>query len=213
MYLLTQSSCIVWRSVINLRKLGSAQYEVPVTILGGVTMRVLSLCLFLLSLSAFGAGMVPPANVSMVRLASLRSDKNNNTNYLNVMVDQNHNVVGLFNEDDPGNIATQDTPSDKVFFLNEIESSQGIILKRSSGRNVIYMQGKLNRSTQEGQFTVRYLANGLTGRYDSCGLNLKRGSGTDTWVVYNSNGEIVTDLFVVTWMMGIDTIQGLCPAN
>jgi hypothetical protein len=154
-----------------------------------------------------------PQGMTTQRLATLKSDKNNNTNYLHVLINSDHKVAGMFNEDAPGNVKDgTDTRSNGVFLLKEIETQNGVVLKRASNRDVMFLSGKLDQASQEGKFTIKYLSNGLWGSYKSCDFFLRRAPGTDGWLAVNAyNGKPITDIFVETWSLGIETVHGVCP--
>ena len=152
-----------------------------------------------------------PPGTTLQRLITLTSDTNKNVNYLHLMFDANRNISGMFNEDAPGNEIEKDAGTG-IFTLAEIESKRGGLLKKSRGYEAIFLLGKLDRNTLEGKFTIRYLANGLFTRYATCDFFLKRVPGQNSWYVQNAyNGKPVTEIFVETYSLGIETIHGICP--
>jgi hypothetical protein len=71
------------------------------------------------------------------------------------------------------------------------------------------LQGQMGDS-QEGQFKIKFLTNGLFHSYDSCDFNLRK-SG-DGWYVQNAyTGAVVRSVKVITKSLGIKTLQGICP--
>lgn len=155
---------------------------------------------------------VPPG-ISLQQLITLTNDRDSNKNYLNLMVDQNHQAAGMYNLPDAGNKSGKDDAKGKnVYWLQEIESPNGAVLAKGSGRDALILLGKLDRGTQEGRFTVKYLANGLSMRYEACDFLLKRTVGSDSWHIQNAyDGSTVTNIRVTTWMMGIESLEGICP--
>lgn len=182
------------------------------------------LCLFALStapalafdFSFFWEGFGPmaeevPPGVTLQRLATMTSDRDRNVHYLNLMIDDKNLVAGLFNESDPKNKPSDDDlRGEHVFWLRDIESEEGVVLAVAKGRKALILRGLLDRESQEGRFTIKYLANGLTMRYESCDFELKRKE--NSWVVKNvyTGGEVTT-VHVETKMLGIATLKGLCP--
>lgn len=182
------------------------------------------LCLFALStapalafdLSFFWDGFGPmaeevPPGVTLERLAAMTSDRDKNIHYLNLMIDDKNLIAGLFNESDPKNKPSDDDArGEHVFWLRDIESEEGVVLAVAKGRKALILRGLLDRETQEGRFTIKYLANGLTMRYESCDFELKRKE--NGWFVKNVyTGAEVTSVHIETKMLGIATLKGICP--
>lgn len=153
---------------------------------------------------------VPPG-VTLQKLVDLTSDQNGNSNYLNLMIDSNGLAAGMYNEANPKNSPPADGGrAQNVFWLRDIESPAGVVLAEARGRKALLMKGELNRESQEGIFTIKYLANGLTMKYESCNFSLKK-AGKQWWVKNAYSGEKVNKIHVITWSMGITTLEGICP--
>ena len=91
-----------------------------------------------------------------------------------------------------------------------IESSQGAVIASMRGKKVLILSGKLDRKTQEGKFTIRYLTNAILNKYKSCDFYLRNGS--DGWFVQNAyNKRRITRVKVITHSVGITTLEGVCP--
>lgn len=152
---------------------------------------------------------VPPG-INIVELVTLSSDQNSNTTTINLMVDSNQEVAGMYNLPNPKNIKDDETKAKNVYWLNDIESAGGSVMLIRRGRNALIMQGALDRGTQEGRFNLKYLINGIFMTYDSCELLLKKKD--NSWFVENAySGEPVNVIKVITHPLGITTLEGLCP--
>jgi hypothetical protein len=157
----------------------------------------------------FAAEPVPPGH-GLSKLVTMTSDRDASATVLNALVNSTNEIAGVYNSPttlmNSGTLATERN----VFWLSEIESADGALMLEKQGRKVLFLQGKLDRGTQEGRFKVRFLTNGLFGRYDSCDFLLKK-AGTN-WFVQNAyTGQRVTEVKVLTHSLGITTLQGFCP--
>lgn len=152
---------------------------------------------------------VPPG-ITLQKLVSMTSDQDSNSTDLSLMIDAKKEVAGMYNKPDPKNRDDKDTKSKNIFWLKDIEDPKGVVVLVKKGRNILIMQGALNKRTQEGRFTLKYLTNGLFMTYDSCEFELKK-SGS-SWKVENAyTGETVKNIKVITHNLGVTTLQGLCP--
>ncbi|MCO5143294.1 MAG: hypothetical protein M9962_09420 [Oligoflexia bacterium] len=150
---------------------------------------------------------VPPG-MALQKVADLTSTKDSDIHYLNVMIDTNGLIAGLYNKPDPNNGKESGAPN--VFWLRDIESKEGAVLAVAKGRKALIMQGLLNRQTQEGTFDLHYLSNGLTMKYKTCKFNLRKNQ--NGWYAQNFyNNSVVSRIHVVTHSLGISTIEGICP--
>jgi hypothetical protein len=154
---------------------------------------------------------VPPG-ITLRRIALLTTDRDSEVTYLSVMSDKGGDMNGLYASNAAPIFAPLEGEARNVFWLNEIESGAGAVLAVIKGKKALILNGKLNRETQEGRFAIRYLANGLFGRYKSCEFNLRKsGNG---WFIQNAyTGQTVRNVHVVTHSLGITTLEGLCPAE
>ena len=154
--------------------------------------------------------LVPPENMKMQQIATLTSDKDQNIFYLNLMIDPEGKVAGMYNKADPRN--RDDTPNKKtVFFLHEIESSKGVVLLVKEKRAILILQGMLDRATQAGKFKLAYLTNGITMKYDNCDFLLQKKAPETAWEAINAYTHNMIDrIFVSTMMIGIKNVEGVC---
>jgi hypothetical protein len=151
-----------------------------------------------------------PPGMSAQLLVKITNDRDHDLNKLSVAFDSNRNVTGMYIEINPDGASSIFKVEDNFIELRELESKEGAVLYESQGKKAIFVQGKLNRTNQEGKFAIRYLANGVSMRYESCDFNLRK-NGED-WYVQNAyTNKKVSDLRIDTWTFGIKTIQGLCP--
>ena len=168
----------------------------------------LSLALITLfsSFSAFAADL--PSGGAEQSLITLTSDKNSNVYELGVVLDSQNQLAGMFNAfaNDP-NVKDQTN-----FTLGDIENSHGVVLLASGNKNALLLNGTYDNTKQTGRFTVKYLENGITMKYLSCDFLLSHPNGA--WAVQNAySGILVKSINVLAGLIGISTIQGLCPAG
>ncbi|HEY8278881.1 MAG TPA: hypothetical protein VIH99_04615 [Bdellovibrionota bacterium] len=150
----------------------------------------------------------PPPGYALQKMLTLSNDRDAYLYHMHLMVPQNGMPAGLFVAEQAPNNA--DDLNGKPFWLNEIESRDGVVLLEGEGRKVLLMQGLLNRTTKEGRFHLKYLANGLSMKYESCDFILRNNAGK-YWVQNAYTGEKVEKIHVVTYFLGISTLQGVCP--
>lgn len=153
-----------------------------------------------------------PGGIKLQKLITLSNDRNENINYLNLMIDTNNLVAGLFNKADAKNSPQEGESGRNIFWLREIESPEGATLAEIQGRKAVIIKGQLNREKQEGRFKIRYLANGFTMDYEECNFFLKRaGNG---WAIKNAyTNATISKAKIITWSYGISTIEGICPTE
>ncbi len=154
-------------------------------------------------LSDIGRDTVPPG-ITLQKLADLTSDRNMGDVALSLMLEKNL-VAGFYGE----RHATNEPVEGVVYWQRDIEKPAGVSLLQVAGRDAAFLNGLLDRATQEGRFTIRYLANGITMRYESCDFLLKKGG--DKWHIQNIHtGAKVPEIRVTTWSFGITTLEGIC---
>jgi len=142
-----------------------------------------------------------PRPFALHEIAKMTNDRDSTVNIFSLILDTRGNVGGFHNAS-PGFTAT--------YPLSVIESKEGAVLAEAQGRKVIFLLGKLNRSSQEGRFQLKYLANGFSMKYATCDFLLKK-SGSN-WYIQNAyTGARVNRIHITTWSLGVKTIQGICP--
>ena len=153
-----------------------------------------------------------PPGITLQRLFTVSNDRDANVDRFNLMVDEQKKAAGVIfsagNKDD-----TDNTAADQPHWFRDIARPEGVVLIEGQGRKVVLMQGTLNRDTEEGRFKITYLANGLPGKYESCDVILKK-SGPGAWYAQNAyTGAKISSVKIITWSLGLRTLQGLCPAR
>jgi hypothetical protein len=163
---------------------------------------------------------VPPG-ITLKKVTQLSTDRDADITYLSVMMNKEGKVDGFYgstvapaepdeNPAEEGFMTEEETAGRNVFWLQEVESAAGSVLAVVKGKKALILNGKLDRSTQEGRFVIRYLSNGLFNSYKSCEFNLRRSSRG--WYVQNAyTGQAVPHVKVITHSLGISTLEGLCP--
>lgn len=86
----------------------------------------------------------------------------------------------------------------------------GAVLEEQQGVKALILSGSVDAHAGRGHLTFRYIANGLTGAYKECGAGLLTDQG-GVWHLTDAKGTAIKNAKIVTWSMGISTIQGICP--
>lgn len=158
---------------------------------------------------------VPPG-MALQRMMILTSDRDQEVHFLHLMQKKDTLVpTGMFVEKRKSFLQMDDVdPSaqGKTFYLADIERPEGAAVFEASGRKVLILQGTLNRSNYEGRLKLKYLTNGLSMSYDSCDVLLRNTRG-QYWAQNAYTGEKITSVKVITHFLGVDTLEGLCPAQ
>ena len=153
---------------------------------------------------------VPPGQ-DIQPLVAITSSKDANKSLLHMMVDQaTGKISGVYNLPDVNNREDNESQSNRVIWLNDIETKDGAIMLIRKGYKVLFLQGKLDEATQEGEFKIRFLRDAIFNSYRSCDFGVRKGD--NGWYVENAyTGETVTTIKVVSHATGVTTIEGLCP--
>ena len=160
----------------------------------------------ILTASIAHAEMTPtplPPDLKLEKLVNIMSDLNSDTSELSVALDTSNRIQGIdfYN----GNPAT-----DHYFTLAEIEADKGVVLDTEQGHAAILLQGTIDLESASDTLTVSYLANGLFDIYDKCQIVFERATNGD-WQLMNAyTHELVTEIDVKTWKLGITTLAGIC---
>ena len=166
----------------------------------------------ILSLVAFADDYYEPApgGVALQNLAVISSNKNASKYNLMLMVDKSNLVAGLYKQAFAENVREGDEMRKSVFWNKEMESKEGAAILVRKNRNILILQGFIDRETQEGEFELKYLANGLLGRYESCLVLLKKNPKGWHLENYYTNKKI-DGIFVDVYTLGVRTVKGICP--
>ena len=99
--------------------------------------------------------------------------------------------------------------AEKSFTLAQLAA--GAVLEEQQGIKALTLTGRLDLAAAQGRWALKYIANGLSGEYKSCDMVVKRTPQGD-WAVMNATtGAIVQKAKIITWSLGIKTIEGICP--
>ena len=147
-----------------------------------------------------------------VPLATISSDRNKGISLLSLILDQNSVVSGItFQTQD--NDVNPPVVSQQNFSLADIQTASGALLLEQSGHKVLYLRGRIDSQVGTGALVVRYLSNGLWGSYEECRVNAVR-SNDGVWHLQNAySNQIVQEAKVITYSLGIRTIQNICPSK
>lgn len=97
----------------------------------------------------------------------------------------------------------------RVYTVDQITNSRGIVLVREKGYDAILMKAVINMPAGKGQVVVQYLSEAITKRYSSCnGLLFRANNGA--WHLLNRQGQPIREMTVITSLTGIRTITGIC---
>ena len=157
-----------------------------------------------LLLSSLTAVAKVPSGLEALQLVVITNDQDSKKTYLSVLVDKDNNVAGLYSAGGEG------TPD--AFYVKDIEKKEGVPLVKRGRHTLITLNGRLDRKTQQGKFTARYLVNGLTGYREPCEFEIRRKDGK--YAVRNVyTKKSVSKVHVTTSSLGIKELQGLCPTG
>ncbi|MDR3608626.1 MAG: hypothetical protein P4M08_14785 [Oligoflexia bacterium] len=163
---------------------------------------------FVLSTGSVFASETPPPGLDFLKLLTITNDKTPDVNDLEIGLDDKGSPAGM-----EVTLEGDTTDAPAYFSVSDISSGKGLVLKQEQGYNVLILKGGVNLDASSATMTLSYLANGLTGSYNDCDVIVNRVSGAD-WNIENAyTHEIVQSVHVKTWMFGISTLEGLCPAN
>jgi len=143
---------------------------------------------------------------SEVKLLTFSNDRTAITDELSLTLDAQGSVQGVAYLVNDGKTAEKD------FSLATLAGGDGAVLEEQQGVKAIELLGHVNSAAGTGQFVIHYVANGLSGSYSDCNVNLQRGSSG--WVLINAyTGQPVKTAKIITYSLGITTIEGICPAS
>jgi ethanolamine utilization microcompartment shell protein EutS len=126
---------------------------------------------------------------------TLHNDRDANVSRLGVQADAQGAMQKIVYTTPVGN---------KSFTAKDI--AKGAVLEADQGVDAIILTG----DAASGKLALKFVYNGLTMVYHSCNMNLTRSTNGD-WALSNSAGKAVQNAKLITWGMGITTVEGLCP--
>ncbi len=177
-------------------------------------------CLTALSVLAFLAGAIAPApaatlpvGMTAVPLAIITNDRDTSVSRIELMVDDEAGVSGIYMETRASADSEPARDAGQVYWLEGIESRDGVVLGQGKGHKAILMRGDIASGKGRGSLVIRYLSNGLFGHYKQCRINLRR-VAPHRWQLVNAyDGHPIKRIKVKTWALGISTLVNVCPAE
>lgn len=179
--------------------------------------RFVALLALVVGISASASVRDLPSGLSALPLAAITNDRDTSVSRLNLMLDRQETVRGIYMETrvPQKSAGAEDSKrvDARVFWLRNIEKPEGVVLGQGSGVKAILLSGTIDSNAGEGSLEIKYLSNGLLMNYHTCRLDLRR-SGSRAWRLRNAyTGRPVTRIEVKTWMLGISTLKNVCPAR
>jgi hypothetical protein len=95
------------------------------------------------------------------------------------------------------------------FAAADVAKPEGVVVHSFHGHDVLFLQGAVDGKSGEGTFHLKYLSNGLTRSFAPCDFLLKK-SGSNYFAQNASTGDHITNPKILTWSLGISTLQGIC---
>lgn len=135
------------------------------------------------------------SQAATLNVLTLHNDRDANVSRLGVQAD----ALGALQK-----IVYSTPVSTKSFTAKDI--AKGAVLEADQGVDAIILTGDV----ASGKLALKFVYNGLTMVYHSCSMTLTR-STTGDWALNNSAGKAVQNAKLITWGMGITTVEGLCP--
>lgn len=152
-----------------------------------------------------------PAGVTAVPLAVVTNDRDASVSRLELMVDAQATVRGIYLETSANSASTPTAESGQVYPLASIESEDGVVLGQGQGVKAIFLRGSIASRDGQGSLVIRYLTNGIFKHYAECKIGLER-LGPHDWQLVNAyDGQPIQQIEVKTWALGISTLENVCP--
>ncbi|MGH8191111.1 MAG: hypothetical protein ACREP2_06665 [Rhodanobacteraceae bacterium] len=153
-----------------------------------------------------------PAGMTAVPLVAITNDRDTSISEIQLMLGPQKLVRGLYiatydNERDPGKSEGQVIP------LASLEDPEGAVVGQGRGVKAILLKGKIEPKAGSGTLEIKYITDGLFGRYSECEVHLRK-TGPDQWQLINAytHGKI-RHIHVKTWALGISTLENVCPTG
>ncbi len=147
------------------------------------------------------------AGASQQTLFTITNDRDSAVSAFRLLISENNLAAGVLygpSSEMPNAAGARSFP------MHDVEKTEGVALIDEQGHKVLFLQGQLDRATQEGRFHLKFLANGLQNTYKTCDFLLRK-SGAK-WLVKNAyTGNTVMNMKIITWSLGLTTLQGICP--
>lgn len=168
----------------------------------------------LLSGGVVSAAALPlPAGTTAVPLAVITNDRDTSVSRMNLMVDDQSTVSGIYMETSANADSDPADAKAKVYPLAGIESGDGVVLGQGQGVKAIFLRGNIASAEGRGTLTIRYLTNGVFRHWAECRIDLRK-LGPHHWQLVNAyDGHPIERIKVETWALGISTLTNVCPAS
>ena len=160
-------------------------------------------------IAACGATPPLPDGMTAVPLATITNDRDGSISEMALMLDDQAFVHGIYMQTTTA--AGAPPASAQVYWLDGIESRDGVVLGQGQGVKAIFLQGMIEPQGGHGALVIKYLANGIFRKYDQCSVRLQRVAPYDWQLVNAYDGHPIKLIQVRTWALGISTIANVCP--
>lgn len=170
------------------------------------------LALALLIGTTVSAGAAPiPNGMTTVPLAAITNDRDATVSHFKLIVGDDAAARGIYLDTS----ANADSPpletSGQVYWSDAIASDEGVVLGQGQGVKAVFLQGTLESEGEQDSLVIRYLTNGVFMKYAECRVGIQRMS-PDGWQLVNAyDGRPIKQIQVRTWMLGISTLENVCP--
>jgi hypothetical protein len=154
-----------------------------------------------------------PAGMTAVPLAVVTNDRDNSVSELALMLDDQAFVHGIYMETTSGEGDGPSGTSGQVYWLDGIESRNGVVLGQGQGVKAIFLRGMIEPQGDHGALVIKYLSNGIFKSYDECAVKLERLGPYDWQLVNAYDDRPITLIEVRTWALGISTLGNVCPGS
>jgi len=144
------------------------------------------------------------ADVIYQPLASITNDRNTHLQTLGVLVEAGR-VIGVRFDTVNG-----DNAHAKDFSMDDMKA--GAVLDRHGGHDAIVLRGSIDSTGGNANIVITYLSNVVFGKHKNCGAGMVRDASGQWHIVNSYDHKLVEHLFVKTQVLGISTIQGICPS-
>ncbi len=161
--------------------------------------------------TAWAATLPFPAGMIAVPLAVVTNDRDSSVSRLELMVDRQSTVRGIYLKTSAH--AGEKAPADsgRMYPLAKIETPKGVVLGQGQGVKAIFLRGRIASHDGQGSLVIRYLSNGLFKHYRECRVDLQRVAPGDWRLVNAYDGRPIRRIRVQTWALGISTVANVCP--
>lgn len=154
-----------------------------------------------------------PSGMTAVPLATVTNDRDASVSHLDLMVDGQSDVRGIYMQTSANANANPAAASGKIYPLSNIESSDGVVLGQGQGVKAVFLQGTIASRAGHGSLTIKYLTNGVFRHWSECKIGLKRVAPHDWQLINAYNGQPIQNIEVKTWALGISTLANVCPTT